>query len=60
MNIKEEDKYYAAMVRKFRTEYKSNRDPTNGDIYIFLSKDRRRVRIFVIPRSELFSIGYLI
>ena len=23
MNINEEDKYYASMVRKFRTEYKS-------------------------------------
>ena len=24
MNINEEGKYYASMVRKFRTEYKSN------------------------------------
>lgn len=47
--------YYMPDVRDMRLGYhrlseivrlQYNRDPHNGDVYLFISKDRRRIRIF--------------
>lgn len=38
-----------------------HRDPTNGDIYIFLSKDSRRVRMYYYHHSgEIMTEKYFI
>lgn len=42
---------YRHMGLRYYIKNQLHRDPTNGDIYIFLSKDSRRVRIYYFHHS---------